>query len=146
MLHATGVLKMLPYAFPHQLTVLNYHRIDDPLQAGFDSYKPNVSATPAAFQRQMEYLQQHYHVVSLGQLAAWLRGECELPTRAALITFDDGYRDNFSNAYPLLRSLGLPATIFLCTGCIGAETPLKRSSLEKKSLNVMFAAPNRYFS
>lgn len=115
---------MLPYLSPHQLTVLNYHRIDDPLRAGFDSYKPTVSATPAAFRQQMEYLKRHFHIVTLAQLAGWLRAECELPPRAALITFDDGYSDNFSNAYPVLRSLGLPATIFLCTGCIGAEMPL----------------------
>ncbi len=115
---------MLPYLSPRRLTVLNYHRIDDPRQPGFDSYKPNVSATPAAFQQQMEYLKQHFHVISLGQLAGWLKGECELPSRAALITFDDGYQDNFSNAYPMLQSLSLPATIFLCTGCIGAERPL----------------------
>lgn len=123
MLHASGVLKMLLYAIPNSITILNYHRIDDPYRPDLDTYKPNISATPQGFLRQMHYVQRHFHVMSCGQLAGWLRGECELPARAAVITFDDGYCDNLTNAYPVLRKLGLPATIFLCTDYIGRAVP-----------------------
>ncbi len=118
-----GMLKMFLYAMPRQLTVLSYHRIDNASRAGFDTFKPNVSATPGAFRQQMEYLKQNYNVICCEDLASWLGGRSDLPPRAALITFDDGYYDNLAHAYPVLRELGLPATIFLCTGHIGTRIP-----------------------
>jgi peptidoglycan/xylan/chitin deacetylase (PgdA/CDA1 family) len=69
----------------------------------------------------MEYIKAHYSVISCEHLAQWLRGQRELPPRPAIITFDDGYSDNLRYAYPVLRELGLPATIFLSTGIIGTE-------------------------
>ncbi|MDH3712841.1 MAG: polysaccharide deacetylase family protein [Gammaproteobacteria bacterium] len=56
-------------------------------------------------------------------MVAWLEGHSQLPPYAALITFDDGYRDNFDNAFPVLRARNLPATIFLATDCIGSSKP-----------------------
>ena len=46
-----------------------------------------------------------------------------MPQRAALITFDDGYRDNHDAAWPVLRAQGLPAVLFVATGCIGSAEP-----------------------
>jgi peptidoglycan/xylan/chitin deacetylase (PgdA/CDA1 family) len=106
------------------LTVLNYHRIDDVARSDFDTFAPNVTATPAEFARQMDYLQEHFSVISCDDLAAWLRGECELPPHPALITFDDGYYDNYANAYPILKARKLPAVIFLTTGLIGQHKPV----------------------
>ncbi len=123
MLHTTGMLKMLLYAAPRVLTVLNYHRVNDASKPGFDTFRANVSASPSAFRRQMEYVKLHYHVIRCEGLARWLKGQCDLPPRAALITFDDGYTDNLTNAYPVLRELGLPGTIFLCTGHVGTGLP-----------------------
>lgn len=118
-----GLPGAIPYLFPNALTVLNYHRIDDPHRSGFDTLRINVSATPAGFERQMDYLQRHYNVVTCWRLAAWLRGEADLPPRAAIITFDDGYRDNLIHAFPVLKARGLPAVIFLATDYIESDTP-----------------------
>ncbi len=123
LLYQIGVLDLVQYANRDWLTALSYHRIDDPWRDDFDTYTPNVSATPADFRQQMEYVKAHYNAITCERLAQWLRGECELPPRPALITFDDGYSDNYQNAYPILRDLGLPATIFLSTNIIGSETP-----------------------
>jgi len=109
--------------FPDLLTVLAYHRVEDPARPDFDTFKPNVSATPDGFRRQMEFMKEHYNVMGGEQLSGWLRGESEMPQRAAMITFDDGYCDNLVNAYPVLRDLALPATIFLCTDRIGSDEP-----------------------
>jgi peptidoglycan/xylan/chitin deacetylase (PgdA/CDA1 family) len=114
---------IIPYLFQNTLTVLNYHRIDDPFRAGFDTLKINVSATPSGFAKQMDYVQRHYNVITCEHLASFLRGEVTLPPRAAIITFDDGYYDNLSNAFPVLKERNLPAVIFLATDFIGSDSP-----------------------
>jgi peptidoglycan/xylan/chitin deacetylase (PgdA/CDA1 family) len=107
----------------NSLTVLTYHRIDDPNRADFDTFTPNVSATPEDFDRQMDYIARWFNVVSTRQVVEWLRGEKELPSHAALITFDDGYLDNYTNAYPILRKHNFPAIIFLTTNHIESDLP-----------------------
>lgn len=107
---------------PNTLTVLNYHRIDDPSRLGFNTFKPNVSATPAQFARQMGYLSQKYNVVSGRDVAVWVNGEGKLPSHAAVITFDDGYYDNLEHAYPVLKKYNFPAVIFLTTDYISSST------------------------
>jgi peptidoglycan/xylan/chitin deacetylase (PgdA/CDA1 family) len=106
-----------------RLTVLAYHRIDDPHAPGFDTFKPNVSATPEAFAAQMDFIRRRFHVVYDQQVVGWLRGENSLPPYPLLITFDDGYRDNLVNALPILRERGLPAIVFLATDYIGNDAP-----------------------
>lgn len=108
---------------PSVLTILNYHRVDDAARLGFDTFAQNFSATPAEFARQMDYVQGHFSVITCEHLSAWLRNEKELPPRPALITFDDGYYDNYANAYPILKARKLPAIIFLTTGLVGRDQP-----------------------
>jgi peptidoglycan/xylan/chitin deacetylase (PgdA/CDA1 family) len=124
------VLQALHYLFGpihtlwrNRLTVLAYHRITDPHAPGFDTFKPNVSATPAEFAAQMDFVREHFNVVSSDDLIDWLDGKRSLPPYPALITFDDGYRDNYDHAWPILRERGLPATLFLTTGFIGTTKP-----------------------
>jgi peptidoglycan/xylan/chitin deacetylase (PgdA/CDA1 family) len=109
--------------WPHRLTVLSYHRIDDPTVPGFDTLKANVSATPAAFAEQMDFVRKRFEIVSVENILAWLRGDQALPDNPLLITFDDGYRDNLDHALPILRERRLPAVIFLATDYIGRDTP-----------------------
>ena len=108
---------------PSVLTILNYHRVDDVMRSGFDTFTPNVSSSPAEFQRQMDYLQRNYNIISCESLSAWIRGEKELPPFAAMITFDDGYYDNYANAFPILKARNLSAVIFLTTSLIGSGRP-----------------------
>jgi peptidoglycan/xylan/chitin deacetylase (PgdA/CDA1 family) len=122
-LSQAGIFDATRMLAPNVLTVLNYHRINDPFERNFDTFKPNISATPAAFAEQMEYLRGKYNVINCDQLSAWLQGKAKLPAHAAIITFDDGYYDNFSNAYPILREKQLPAVIFLTTDFIGQKKP-----------------------
>jgi peptidoglycan/xylan/chitin deacetylase (PgdA/CDA1 family) len=98
----TGLMRAGRGLWGRSLAVLNYHRIDDPHREGFDSFKPNVSATPHEFARQMAYLAKWFNVVSLQEIVDWLDGRRELPRHAALITFDDGYLDNYTSDYPVL--------------------------------------------
>ncbi|HLO14188.1 MAG TPA: polysaccharide deacetylase family protein, partial [Anaerolineales bacterium] len=119
----TGLIRAGRSLWAKSLTVVNYHRIDDPHRKDFDSFKPNVSATPAEFDRQMDYLAKWFNVVSLKRVVEWLDGHTGLPPYAALITFDDGYLDNYTSAYPILCQHNFPALIFLTTEHIGTDAP-----------------------
>ena len=119
----TGLIRAGRGLWAKSLTVVNYHRIDDPFRKDFDSFKPNVSATPQDFDRQMEYLAKWFNIISLKDVVGWLDGHKDLPPYAALITFDDGYLDNYTSAFPILRKYQLPALIFLTTGHIGTDAP-----------------------
>ena len=110
-------------AWPHlrrlvgeSLVGLLYHRIDDPDRAEFYGYRNNVSATREAFAAQLDYLVKNYDVVTLDDCIAWIEGRAPLSSRAVLITFDDGYRDNFVNAAPELIARNLRAVLFAATG------------------------------
>jgi len=91
--------------------VFTYHRVND----GNARFFPGVPVE--RFRRQMEVLSRHATVLSLGELVTRAR-EGSLEPRCAAVTFDDGYRDNYERAFPILREFGLPATVFLATGAI----------------------------
>jgi peptidoglycan/xylan/chitin deacetylase (PgdA/CDA1 family) len=119
LLRATaGLLNAAARVSGPRLTVLAYHRIADVADPGFDAYVSNVSASPRAFRAQLDHLGQRFDVIDLGRLLAWLEGSADLPRRPLLVTFDDGYRDNFEHAYPALRERGLPAVLFVTTGFV----------------------------
>lgn len=71
----------------------------------------------------MDYLSRWFNVISLSDLIQGLRGEKKLPEFAALITFDDGYLDNYATAYPILKEYNFPAVIFLTSGHIDTDAP-----------------------
>ena len=101
------------------LRILGYHRVldDDPGEFAFDDGV--ISATTKDFRRQMEFARRNFNVVSFRDLAECERSNRPWPERALLITFDDGYRDSYTNAFPILKELNLPATFFLITGHVG---------------------------
>lgn len=107
----------------HCLTVLAYHRVAEWADVETGTYLPNVSATPAAFAQQMDCLKRDFNVIALSELLEWFQHGKALPPNPALITFDDGYRDNFELAFPILKARGLPAVIFLATDYIGQNRP-----------------------
>lgn len=92
------------------LPILMYHRVlhrPDPLQPGI----PDA----ARVDRQFRTLAEHFRVLPLPEALA-LQTEGRLPDRCLCLTFDDGYRDNFDVALPLLREHGLTATVFVASG------------------------------
>ncbi len=74
------------------------------------------------FDLQMRYLaQQGYSVVSVSDMVSHLERHTALPPKSVVLTFDDGYRDNYDYAFPILKKYGFPASIFLTTGALGAS-------------------------
>jgi peptidoglycan/xylan/chitin deacetylase (PgdA/CDA1 family) len=91
---------------------LNYHRIGDPSCEPWD--RTLWSTDAETLDAQLRLLARHAEVVGPEQLIAAQRDD--RPGRRVIVTFDDGYRDNYELAFPLLRSHGLTATFFLATG------------------------------
>lgn len=96
------------------LRVLTYHRIADPDDTP-DLDPLLVSATPETFRRQMEHLRRRYRPVALEQVVEASKGGEPLPDRAVHVTVDDAYRDFAEYAWPILRELGIPVTVFVPT-------------------------------
>ncbi|MBN1426969.1 MAG: polysaccharide deacetylase family protein [Anaerolineae bacterium] len=96
--------------------ILFYHSVSENIERRID---PTIVVHPTHFEQQLRYLSSRMQVISLGELIEALRQRRKLSPRTVVITFDDGYKDNFTAAYPLLQQYHLPATFFLSTGFIG---------------------------
>ena len=100
-----------------------YHYVSEP-PADADIYRRDLSVTPANFEVQLAWLQgQGYESITLTDLVYHLARGWSLPDKPVILTFDDGYRDNYTNAFPLLLEYGYTGTFFLVTGPIDFENP-----------------------
>ncbi len=115
-----GLLRRLRSVRTSSARVLYYHRIDD------EQHRSCVS--PAAFAEQMAHLRREgYAVLPLLELRSYLDEHRPFPERAVVVTFDDGFADNFTRAFPVLVRHAVPATIFLTAGFIGgSDLPVLR--------------------
>lgn len=99
-----------------KIIVLNYHKIDN--------MNISLSVLPEDFERQMKYLRDNnFHAITPQEMYAAIVEGTELPENPVLITFDDGYLDNYTQAYPILKKYGLKATIFVITGLMDRGQP-----------------------
>jgi peptidoglycan/xylan/chitin deacetylase (PgdA/CDA1 family) len=92
--------------------VLSYHRV-----GGSD----RLTKPRDAFRADLEYLRRRYECITLAELCDRFRRGVPITRRCVVITFDDGYRDNFAEATPELLAAGVPATFFVATGFIGTS-------------------------
>ena len=92
--------------------ILVYHRVND-------DGDPFFPATPiGVFAEQMEYLASNFNICALEDAVERMKRK-DIPDNTVVVTFDDGYADNYLYAFPILKKLSIPATIFLSTGAIG---------------------------
>jgi len=85
------------------------------------SLLPDLAVSVETFEKQIAFLRERFHIVPLEEMAARVRERQPCSNRDVAITFDDGYLDNYSNAYPVLKKHGVPATIFLVVERIGGN-------------------------
>lgn len=97
-------------------TILMYHSVPDARMARW--IDPANAVPPSLFERQMRFLRSRRRVVSLSRLVARLREGVSPEPGTVVLTFDDGYRDNFEVAAPILRRYDLPATLYAPTGIV----------------------------
>ncbi len=106
-----------------RVPILMYHYISEP-PPGADRYRIDLSVTPQDFERQLRYLATNgYTTISLYDLYAHLSLGRALPPKPIVLTFDDGYRDHYEHAFPLLQKYGMRATFFITTDFINFGNP-----------------------
>jgi peptidoglycan/xylan/chitin deacetylase (PgdA/CDA1 family) len=106
-----------------RVIILMYHRVLTPKELAAHYVQPGMYVLADVFARQMQFLRENFHILSLEDLIErWQRGGgLDHAGRYCVVTFDDGWLDNYLYAYPVLRRLGIPATIFLPTRFIGTH-------------------------
>lgn len=101
---------------PHVL-VLAYHRVTPDVEMAACAY-PAMHVSVSSFRAQLAALKQLYRVIPMAELRRILTRDEPLPGHIAVVTFDDGYRDNYQHALPVLAAEGVPATFFLSVGFV----------------------------
>jgi peptidoglycan/xylan/chitin deacetylase (PgdA/CDA1 family) len=100
-----------------QIPALLYHKIDDPPA---DARLRGPYTPPARFAKQMAFLKkQGVEFYTVSEMVGYFREHGSFQPNGLAITFDDGWKDNFEKAFPILRRHGIKATIFLVSSCIG---------------------------
>jgi len=89
-----------------------------------------LSISPENFAEHLEYISEHYTPISLSELGRAIKAK-KIPDKSVIITFDDGYADNFLNAKPLLEEYDVPATVFVASGYTGHDREFWWDELER---------------
>lgn len=111
------------YSWTLKVPILMYHYISIPPEDA-DDLHIGLSVEPDHFQEQMTYLVKNgYTTIDLYDLSLAITNKRELPPKPVIITIDDGYRDHYENAFPILRDLGLTATFFVATDFVDQGHP-----------------------
>ncbi len=100
-----------------RLRILCYHGINE------GPFFLNLFLDIRKFKSQMAYLARRHRILSMDEAECLIRCNQRLKDDCFVVTFDDGYKDNYTFAFPVLRRLGIPATIYLITGAIASGFP-----------------------
>lgn len=85
-----------------------------------DSFTSDLTLPPPEFERQLRYLRDRgFHAATMAELSEHLQGRKRLPERSVVLTFDDGYMDNYLYAFPALARQGFSGTFYIITGLVG---------------------------
>jgi peptidoglycan/xylan/chitin deacetylase (PgdA/CDA1 family) len=104
--------------------ILMYHRVLPDSDPEIKKIQPGLYVTPENFEKQIAYLAPRFQFIPLSRLVGMISEGRPLSGNYAVITFDDGWSDNFEFAFPILRAHNVPATIFLTTGYIESHRTL----------------------
>jgi peptidoglycan/xylan/chitin deacetylase (PgdA/CDA1 family) len=112
-----------------RLVVLMYHRVLTAREAARTGSHPGLIVDEATFASNVAVLKRRFNVLTLDDVARHVSQRIPFPDSSCLITFDDGWKDNFTNALPILEAHDLPATIFLPVNYVGTRRLFWRETL-----------------
>lgn len=113
----------------YRLPILMYHSID------YTADKKNkITVSPEAFTRQMKFLRDNgYNVIPLNEAVYYIKDKKRPPSKTLAITLDDGYENNYKNAFPAARKYNIPITIFVVTDIVGRKGYLTWEEIKEMS-------------
>jgi peptidoglycan/xylan/chitin deacetylase (PgdA/CDA1 family) len=118
------------------ITIVMYHYVRELEHSRFPEIK---GLSTEQFREQITYIDKYYHVMSGDDLLDALRSEAALPPRAALLTFDDGYADHFTQVFPILDQVGISGCFFPPAQCV-----LENQVLDVNKIHFILASvPNK---
>jgi peptidoglycan/xylan/chitin deacetylase (PgdA/CDA1 family) len=109
-----------------RLEIILYHFVTDEVN---DFTLSGHTVRTDVFRQQLEYLSDHYNIIPLRRIPELMCGRIKPHGPFASICFDDGYRSNLIEAYPILDKLGIPATVFICSSTIDNRDLLWRDKI-----------------
>ena len=146
--HRAGLLPPLARAravLRDDQRILAYHRVLETVPPAFSFDLELVSAWAERFREQMALIRRRFHPMRFDEVLACRDAGRRLPRNAVLVTFDDGYDDNYRVAYPILHDLGLSAMFFVATGHIAHGALLEGGELFDGVFGLERAGPVRVF-
>ncbi|MCK5597533.1 MAG: polysaccharide deacetylase family protein, partial [Candidatus Eisenbacteria sp.] len=99
-------------------TILRYHSVSADESWAGDYVQKSLVVAPEVFARQVAFLARRHRIVSVGEMVQQMRSRRGVDPRNVAVTFDDGYEDNYRNAFPILREHGATATFYVTTGTV----------------------------
>jgi peptidoglycan/xylan/chitin deacetylase (PgdA/CDA1 family) len=105
----------------HRPLVLGYHRVVDDFAAASRADMPAMLTSRAMFERHLDWLGRHFRFVTLDEVGAHVANGVPFSEPVVAITFDDGYRDVYEHAFPILKRKGIPAAMFVVTSLVGRQ-------------------------
>ena len=98
------------------VVILMYHIV----AKSHTSQERPYACSPRLFSRHMQYLSsQGFQLISLDEISRYIKNREHFPPNSIAVTIDDGFRETYENAFPLLQHYGIPATVFVITGLTG---------------------------
>jgi len=121
-MYYSGVLGLMVYGMSkirnnHHAGILFYHRFSEHPVDGCELPHLDIEE----FRKQMRHVRKWYNVITMDELVDRLAKGGRFSSPSIVITIDDGYLNNYTEAYPVLKKLSIPAMIYLSTGFIGTE-------------------------
>lgn len=112
-LKAMGLVSLNRFSSDHA-NILMFHRVN--------SYDFDSLTTPThGFEETIREISTNYRAISLRELIGKIKNKAKIESKSVAVTFDDGYKDNFENAAPILLKYGIPATFFVTSGYINSQ-------------------------
>jgi len=119
-LYYTRILSLIKFLkFRQKAVVLTYHRVLTYEESNCSYSNRAIIVEKNTFEKQLKFLRRAFNVISLSELEDRIKNKTHFDDYSCFITFDDGWKDNYVNAFPLLTKFNLPAAIFLSAGFIG---------------------------
>ena len=118
----SNALRLKQCFLPQSVLILYYHSISPDRKSQASYITTGITIETDYFREQMRTLKRDYHPITLDEMYEWVQGRIQIPRRSVVVTFDDGFEDNYQYAAPIMEEFGMRGTFYLTTRCVERQT------------------------